>query len=156
VIDGALDELLNPETRHGVNQHTGGVDKLSNPKAERFTADAAAKTGKDERTIRRAARRGEGALDVSAGALDHRAQLRADQFHRPDLPLAPRAGNRQPQAARPIPTIRARLIPPTAARVSPLALSVEHHGATVDGAILAEQCPMHLDVRLIACRGARR
>jgi hypothetical protein len=41
VIDGALDELLNPETRHGGDRKSDRVDKMST-RSERFTADAAA------------------------------------------------------------------------------------------------------------------
>jgi len=58
-------ERLHPETAHGGhrgNQHTGGkpasrqVGDMAN---DRFTADTAAKTGKSERSVQRAAHRGE-------------------------------------------------------------------------------------------------
>lgn len=51
---------LYPETKHGANQHTRGVDKLSSPS---FSADQAAATGVDERTVRRDAERGEKVID---------------------------------------------------------------------------------------------
>lgn len=53
---------LHPETAHGANQHTRGVDKLSTP-TERFTAATAEAIGKDERTVRRDAERGEKITD---------------------------------------------------------------------------------------------
>lgn len=59
----AIYEALHPETRHGANQHTRGVDKLSTPAAERFTANTARQTGQDERTVRRDVDRGEKVID---------------------------------------------------------------------------------------------
>lgn len=49
-------EALHPETKNGENQHTR-VRQVGEP-ADRFTADAATKTGKPERTIQRDAERG--------------------------------------------------------------------------------------------------
>ena len=46
----AIYEELHPETKHGANQHTRGVDNLSTP-SDRFTAATSEATGKDERTI---------------------------------------------------------------------------------------------------------
>ena len=63
----AIYEELHPETKHGANQHTRGVDNLATP-SDRFTAATADATGKDERTIRRAAARGE-ALGDDLGAV---------------------------------------------------------------------------------------
>jgi ParB family chromosome partitioning protein len=57
-------EALHPETRHGANQHTRGVDKLSTPS---FADDQAAVTGADARSVRRDAERGE---KIAAGVLD--------------------------------------------------------------------------------------
>jgi ParB family chromosome partitioning protein len=56
-------EWLHPEARHGANQHTRGVDKLSTPS---FAHDQADKTGVDARTVRRDADRG---AKVSPAAL---------------------------------------------------------------------------------------
>jgi ParB family chromosome partitioning protein len=57
-------EALHPETKHGSNQHTRGVDNLSTPS---YADDQAEKTGVDARTIRRDAERGE---KVAGEALD--------------------------------------------------------------------------------------
>jgi ParB-like chromosome segregation protein Spo0J len=50
-------EALHPETKHGTNQHESS--RQIGESSDRFTADAAAKTGKAERTIQRDAERGE-------------------------------------------------------------------------------------------------
>jgi hypothetical protein len=61
-------EALHPETRHGVNQHTGGDANLATPN---FAEDQAAKTGLSERVIARDAERGQKilpeVLDMIAG-----------------------------------------------------------------------------------------
>ncbi|CAN2533045.1 hypothetical+protein [Methylocapsa aurea] len=51
-------EELHPETKHGGDRKSDQVDNLST-RSERFTAATSEATGKDERTIRRAAARGE-------------------------------------------------------------------------------------------------
>lgn len=66
----AIYEELHPETKHGANQHTRGVDILSTPETKRFTAATSEATGKDERAIRRAAARGEALGDDLAQIAD--------------------------------------------------------------------------------------
>lgn len=76
----AIYEELHPETKHGAIGN-GRVDNLATLKAERFTAATSQATGKDERTIRRAAARGEALgddLDAIAGtSLDKGVELDA-------------------------------------------------------------------------------
>jgi N6-adenosine-specific RNA methylase IME4 len=59
-----LYEQLHPETRLGQNQHTR-VRKLCEP-TDRFTADAAAKTGRSERAIQLEAKRGAAIPNVAS------------------------------------------------------------------------------------------
>ena len=54
----AIYEELHPETKHGGDRKSDQVDNLAT-RSERFTAATSQATGKDERTIRRAAARGE-------------------------------------------------------------------------------------------------
>jgi ParB family chromosome partitioning protein len=76
----AIYEELHPETKHGANQHTRGVDNLATP-ADRFTSVTADATGKDERTIRRAAARGEAVGDEPGLAVSDES-LRRDVARR--------------------------------------------------------------------------
>ncbi len=62
-------EELHPETKHGANQHTRGVENFATP-ADRFTAATANATGKSERAVRMASARGE-ALGDDLGATNH-------------------------------------------------------------------------------------
>jgi hypothetical protein len=82
----AIYEELHPETKHGANQHTRGVDKLSTP-SDRFTAATSEATGKDERTIRRAAARasslGPDLSAVAGTSLDKGVELDALAKMRP-------------------------------------------------------------------------
>lgn len=66
-------EALHPETKHSETRNGGLARQVGDPeaKADRFTADTAAKTGQSERKVQRAAERGEkvcpAALDILRG-----------------------------------------------------------------------------------------
>lgn len=55
----AIYERLHPETKHGRNQHTGGVAKLATPRPRTFAEDVAARIGLSYRTVARALQRAE-------------------------------------------------------------------------------------------------
>jgi hypothetical protein len=86
LADIAGTEELHPETKHGGDRKSDQVDKLST-RSDRFTAATAEATGRDERTIRRAAARGEALgndlADIAGtpkGALDARSLLAGDNL----------------------------------------------------------------------------
>lgn len=74
-------EALHPETKHGAAGAAGRWDAVANYATASFTADAAAKTGRAERTIRQDAARGEAlgeALkDIAGTSLDKGVELDA-------------------------------------------------------------------------------
>ncbi len=76
----AIYEELHPETKHGGDRKSDQVDNLAT-RSERFTSATADATGKDERTIRRAAARGEALGDdlgaVTGTSLDKGVELDA-------------------------------------------------------------------------------
>ena len=82
ILDGrkAIYEELHPETKHGANQHTRGVENFATP-ADRFTAATANATGKSERAVRMASARGEALGDdlgaVTGTSLDKGVELDA-------------------------------------------------------------------------------
>ncbi len=76
----AIYEALHPETKHGGDRKSDQVDNLAT-RSERFTAATSDATGKDERTVRRAAARGEALGDdleaVAGTSLDKGVELDA-------------------------------------------------------------------------------
>ena len=103
----AIYEELHPETKHGGDRKSDQVDNLST-RSERFTAETSKATGKDERTIRRAAARGaalgEDLAAITGTSLDKGVELDALAKMKPEdrKPIVERAKAGERVSARQI------------------------------------------------------